>query len=175
MDYSIRFSANTKRLKILENLAVNKQKLPRIIDVLYRPKSKSLEQFPPNKSVIRLRIFVDEKKPATLVQMHFLKTGSGYTDERETFGEGKPESLASKAKELNFVEWGELKTVSVEYDLGGGVQALYQDITAVGKFIKLEAENQESLQEALEKLKVNKDEKISKNAAELLFERQVKK
>ena len=171
MDYSIRIPATKARISWIEENCKTKKELPKIVDYLYRPKNIALINFDPNDIVIRLREFVEEKKPAILIMMQFIKSNSGYTDKKTVIAEGMSKDLINKAKKLDYIKWGVLKTHSVEYDLGKGVKALYQQITLLGEFIKIESEKESELGKLLKKMNVTKKEAIEKNAAVLLFEK----
>ena len=171
MDYSLRIPATEKRIKILEEKSTSKKLLPKIKDILFKPKEVPLTNFNPNNICIRLREFTDEHKPSTLLKLTFTKTKTGYTDEREDLGLGITKGLLQKAKDLGYEKWGQVSTQSVEYDLGNNIQVLSQELKPVGTILKIESKTQSGLDKAMKLLSVHESEKIEKNAAVLLAEK----
>ncbi len=174
MDYSIRIPATEERLKILDEKNVSKKSLSKIKDILLKPINTSLKDFHPDNVAVRIREFVEEDKPATFIKMTFTKTDSGYTDQKEDYGNGTVEELLQKAKQMEYEKWGELETESIEYILNLNnqkVTVLCQNISPLGIFLKIESENQEALDQTLNLLNAQPDDKIEKNAAILLAEK----
>jgi hypothetical protein len=169
MDYSIRIPASPDRIKILEQACLEKKSLPKIKDYLYKPKGVDIKNFHPKEVCIRLREFISQKKPSTLTKIMTTKTKSGYFDQKENLGVGKTDYLITKARNLGLERWGEIHTTSTEYELKY-VNVLLQKQLPIGLFIKIESGEKVGLQKALKLLSANENEKINKNAAELLAE-----
>ena len=174
MDYSIRIPATEERLKILDEKSISKKSLSKIKDILLKPTSIPLNDFHPDNVAVRIREFIEENKPATFIKMTFTKTASGYTDQKEDYGNGTVEKLLQKAKQMGYEKWGELETQSTEYELNLNnqkVTVLCQNILPLGIFLKIESENQNTLDQALNLLNAKPDDRIEKNAAILLAEK----
>jgi adenylate cyclase class IV len=170
MDYSIRIPATKERARILNTKAVSKRMLSRIKDYVFKPRGTSLADFHPDTVCVRLREFLEGDKQATLVKIVTTQTDAGYTDTKEEFGEGSVEELVKNAEKLGYEKWGEIATVSTEYDLGYA-QVLSQELSTVGTFLKIESDTQDGLTRTLKLLKASEGEKIVKNAAVLLGEK----
>ena len=91
----------------------------------------------------------------------FIDGKLGYTDRKE-----QVESLEG------FEKWGELESSATEYKLEIGderVKVLKENFP-FGKFIKVEAISEDSLQKALDYFKIDEKDLIKKNSAALLAE-----
>lgn len=174
-DYSIRIPASPERIQLLEGKTTERKLLPRIKDFMFRPKGTKLSNYRPDEICVRLREFVGEEKPSTLVKITTTKTPPGYTDEKEKLGEGSTPELLTKAEQLGYEKWGEMSTTSTEYLIkfsdGSTTSVLSQEIKPVGTYLKIESPTEEGLKRALDMLSATKNERIAKNAAFLLAEK----
>lgn len=174
-DFSIRIPATPKRIQLLEKKSSEKRVLSRIRDVMFKPIGRKLTSYHPNKACIRLREFLEEELPSTLVEIKTVKAKIGYGDKKRKFGKGKTSGLMAKAEKLGYEQWGEMFTVSTEYklDFDNNLRAtvLFQEITPVGKYLKIESLTQKGLEKALALLSATGEEKIERNAAVLLAEK----
>jgi len=174
MDFSIRIPATDERISFLEKYCTSKKELPQIKDYLYKPIGVSLADFNPENVCVRIREFIDEAKPSTFIKLTIVKQEVGYSDEREEYGTGIPGELFEKAKEMNFEKWGEFSTHTFEFQISTGnnhCSVLLQDLDQIGKYLKIEAPDQETLVKTLALLKANESERIEKNAGVLLAEK----
>lgn len=170
-DYSIRFPATQERLEKIGTWAKTKKLLPRITDLMYKPKGKKLAQYNPKLICMRLRVFEDQS--ATLVELRVIKKEVGYTDQRTDYGNGTKEELEVKLDTMGYEFWGGMETTSWEYVIEVNdqqVMVLYQENKPVGNLIKIEAPSYESLVETMKVLKIKDGEKIERNMVALLAE-----
>lgn len=174
-DFSIRIPATPERMKLLEEKASERKLLFKIRDIMFKPVGIPLANYRPDQVCIRLREFIDETNPSTLLEIKTVKTDTGYTDEKRLLGEGKTLELLDRARELGYEQWGEMTTTSIEYKLdfgeGWAASVLSQEIVPVGIFLKIESLTQGGLERALELLSATQEERIEKNAAVLLAEK----
>lgn len=174
-DFSVRIPTTSVRIQLLKEKSVKSKSLSRIRDIMFKPSGADLKDYSPDKVCVRLREFMEEDMPSTLVKITTTKISNGYTDEKEKLGKGKTENLIAKAKRLGFEKWGEMSTVSTEYLLnfdGLMVSALSQKITPVGRYLKIESPNPNGLKKTLKLLGAKQSERIQENAAVLLAKKQ---
>ncbi|MFA6602251.1 MAG: hypothetical protein WCT01_00455 [Candidatus Shapirobacteria bacterium] len=171
-DYSIRFPTTKERLEKIEVITESKKLLPKITDLMYKPKGKGLDEYDPKLICMRLRVFEDQS--ATLVELRVIKKDVGYTDERTDYGKGTKEELEVKLEDMGYEFWGGMETTSWEYIIEVNrekVMVLYQENKPVGNLIKIEAPSYESLVKIMEILEITDEEKIERNMVALLAEK----
>jgi len=170
MDFSLRVPSSKTRTAVLEKFCKSKKQLTRIKDYLYTPNGESVKSFDPNYKWIRLREFLEDDLPATLTRGEVILTNEGYSDKKEKLGTGTLGEMKKLANKNNFKLWGEIATVTIEFDLGYA-QVLSQNLTSIGEYLKIESETEEGLKKVMELLDIKVSEKITKNAAVLLAEK----
>lgn len=168
MDYSVRVKAEEGNKIRLDSDNLGKRMLPRIKDSLFKPKGVELKDFNPGIVCIRLRVFEDGR--ASLIKLRTINVGLGYSDEREDLGKGEEVELLKIAEEKGWEKWGELENSSTEYTKEG-YRVLIQEVQPLGSYLKIEAESEEKLAEAIKWLGIDKSGLIEKNAAALLAEK----
>jgi len=139
---------------------------------MFKPFGANLKTYHPDNVCLRLRTIVDQ--PSTLVELRTIKTNTGYSDEKKLFGQGSPEGLKQKARELGYEPWGEMTVNSTEYKLNINnnlITVLFQKITPIGEFLKIESPSVDALNQILKILTVSDTEKIARNSAVLLAEK----
>ncbi len=174
-DFSIRIPTTPDRIRLLKEKSVRSKSLSRIRDIMFKPSGIDLKDYSPDKVCVRLREFMEEDIPSTLVKLTTTKISDGYTDEKEKLGKGETENLIAKAKKLGFEKWGEMSTVSTEYLLdfnGLKISVLSQEITPVGRYLKIESPSPNGLKKPLKLLGAKQNERIQENAAVLLAKKQ---
>lgn len=173
MDYSIRLPSTSERREILESKCDGKKQLLKLKDTMLKPVGVSLRDFDIKRMCVRLREFIEEDKDSTLVRLVTVETAEGYTDEREDLGKGSKDELLKVAKSLGLEAYGEIEINSTEYDFnfGGWVKVLFQELKPMGKFIKVETESEEGMKEMKRLLKATDEEIIKRNSAVLLAEK----
>lgn len=158
---SIRTNITQEVLKVLENRYITKEKLNPVKEVFLKPKGISLKDFHPNNKILKMGI---SGRNAVLTLVLF-KDNSNI--EYNLYSENEDKVL-KLIEELGFEIWGKLESQPIRYKLRGA-DVFLENFNEIGGFLRIESENQVSLDNNIGLL--NAENIIKKNSAVLLAEK----
>lgn len=173
-EFTARFKASPQLLDFLKKYSNSSKSLTLLRESFWKPKGTDLEEFPPNKKVIRLRAQEEQPGEAVIDELNFYLKDDSYTHDKIRLFKGSVHDCEKYLEGKDYERWVEIRRGSTNYKVklpsGQMVNALEEEINGRKTFIKFEAESEKEIKELMRLLNFSPEDLILKNRAQLLAE-----
>lgn len=177
MDKEITIRINTQP-EILTHViehAVSSKNLDTLTGSFYKPKNVLLENYPPNREVVRIRTKPNGESKAEKIVV--IQDNNSYQTKSELIYEGDLALCEQKLTELGFESWVKYEQSATEYSLelnGSRFKMLDENFDGQSTTLKFETVNTDAVWAFLKPFGVYPKDAINLNTAEILYQRQSK-
>lgn len=159
---------------IKENSVESKLLTP-LLESFWKPKGKSLRDYPPSKTVVRLRAVADRPEKAAVDELNMYPDSGSYTHDKQRLSEGSLSECEAYLDKQGFEKWVEIQLQSTEHRLrlpnGRLIEALEETVNGKPTVVKFEAKDEADIQAVMKLLGLSEADMILKNRAEMLAEK----